>query len=157
MPAEPARLTQLDTVLTTALTLIKTPLDAAILLIPTMPRIKSYGTGDPTWVPDTQYPTVRASGTMRPMAQTAGRTIEPHYSLDFIVAFKARDTDEAYLDGCRLADLIMQAMLANDVYPPYWRYINRSSVRVAPAAAPEGQWQGGLFSCEAIGDQVSWT
>jgi hypothetical protein len=156
VPTEPARLTQLDTVLSTSLGFIETALDAYILTITGMPHIKSYGTGDPTWVNDDQYPTVRASGTMFPEAKIAGRTIEPHYKLDYIVAFKARDTDEAYYDGVRLADLILQIMLANDVYPPYWRYINRSSVTVAPAASQDGKWQGGLFSCQAIGDQVSW-
>lgn len=154
---EPTRFTQLDLVLGRALALVEAALPAQIAAISWMPAIKTYGLGDPTAVQAGDFPTVRFSGVMLVEAKVGGRSLEPHYDLNCIVAYKQRATDEAYYDGCRLADLVVQTLLANDTDPPYWRTMLRSSVRIAPAYSEEGQWQGGLVSITAIGDQVTWT
>ena len=155
--AEPARLTQPDLVLQQLLALAATNLPALVTAIPGMAAIKTYGIGSPSDVRPEDFPTVRASVTMIPQAKVGGRNIEPHYNADLIVAFKARHTDEAYYDGLRLADLLLQIILANDVNPPYWRYVARGSARMAPAMSEDGEWQGGLLSIEIIGDGVTWT
>jgi len=155
-----ARKFRLDQVLTEVRDLIAADLPAMITAAGLL-DLKSVGLGEPTWVGDDEFPTVRVNGHATSQGRIAGRSLEPGYVLEIYAAYKQRRTDEAIEDGCQLAHMCLQILLDHDCHEVggvnIWRKTIRGSELIRPIHDEEGGWQGGMLNIRLVGDNFTWT
>ncbi len=147
----------LSAVLARALEILETDLQAELDGDPLdLPTIETFAIGEPTVVEPDDFPAVCIHGHMGSRPFAAGRIVEPTTYMDVFGAFAWAGTNDAYVQGCRIAELALKVLMANDDDPPNWEKINLGSLAIRPAY--DGvRYQGGVGSLELVGPDVIWS